>query len=406
MNGKEPNNFQTESRIEKAIDLIANPPTPEAGFDVAVVITDLFLSSQELDESYGAEFRRSIAHILRSGRGVLIMAVEAPFKGEIFDLPSFGANAGPMHDGTHPFFVLAFGDVRKLEILRQRIADVAKPFGLGFETALFHDPEVAGMAGSNTAMAIASHPVVAPKGLLDPRIFDKVLELKADYEHIPEALRFPTLMLPRAQRSYWAPVTLTFNLPDALTNSSVPGAVRIHDAETFLFAGDDKDCVKRWQPFHAGAQDDAESMLVPSPPVSARNPTALRFTLFGDKQKAASFEALTNVRNPSGLFLFRMRLRWEPDTTRLTASTAAPPEWVARFGFTPAREADVLKAAFLALPPNRRKGPEGRPLATGGMFPALNLPEIMLALQRIQLDEIQMVAPIDLGVFAVAWRFD
>lgn len=401
--GGQPSGFQRAGRIDQAVERISQT----ADYDLAIIATDLFASSRELDDAFGANFRRAVGNILAGGRSVMLLAMELPYKGTIFDLPSYGADKGPNHDGTHPLFLMMFGDKSLLEKTHDRLRDVVRPFNLTVESMLFHVPSLTALAGSGRTRATALTSVV-PRGVSDPRILDSVRPLRQEMETWPDTDRFPQLSIVRTSRPQWRPTTVTFTLPPELAALGKMGAVELSGGRTYTWTDNEaKPCVDRWALIRSATLETASPLLRRVD--QDGDVTKSIWAFLPDKEVQADLEARTTKGlGSTGLQLHRAAMTWQPNHEALGRTTVAVPEWVERFGFLPAQEGQVLRSAFSALPANKNaQFPTGTttPLTTGGLFPALNLREIVMTLQRVQRERLQSLPILDLGTVVVAWRW-
>ena len=81
---------------------------------VHVILTDLFLSQEDLIGSAAAALRRPLTNALRSGKSIAVLAVKSAFNGIIYDLPSGGTYDKAT---SRPIFMVLVGDGEKISVL-------------------------------------------------------------------------------------------------------------------------------------------------------------------------------------------------------------------------------------------------------------------------------------------------
>ncbi|MEG3180078.1 hypothetical protein [Sphingomonas sp. LT1P40] len=94
-----------ESHLDAVFGRVRSNPT-----EMAVIITDLWLSNSDIKSSGWTALQPVLADILQGGRTVTLYGIDAPFDGRISDLPdvSESASAIPFR-GRHPLYMLVIG---------------------------------------------------------------------------------------------------------------------------------------------------------------------------------------------------------------------------------------------------------------------------------------------------------
>lgn len=373
--------FHHESRLDLALDKIVKE-TESGPINMAVLVTDMFLTQTEL-LGQEAAFRDAAGKLLRRGLSIAVIAVEAPFEDVVTDLPSYQQRGqpGPRHAGTRPFFILAFGATERIRALETNLKAEFGKQGNRTESVLFQPFITDGDVGSDirAVSQIEPQPVIDPDVLESRRDLAKALRAVSPRGTLPTALK-----LPFASSSRWQPITAQLELPAALRDPTRPfaGRIEIADEETLVFSeGGTCGWTKVWN-----NKDRSLTTL-----------TLGRIGIFQDPARAAEFERTT--RGLGKLFLHRVALRWVPDPS---AGTPVPPPWVTVFGYRPNDEREVLERLRFPQPGLGQK-PTVPPTRTRGFFPALNLPELVNTLGRV---ERNLTRSIDLGYFVVAWRYE
>ncbi len=300
-----------------------------------------------------------------------------------------------------------FGDKALLEKTRDRLRDVTRPFNLAVESVLFHVPSLTGLAASGRARATALT-AAAPRGVSDPRVLESVRPLRQAMEEWPETDRFPQMSVVRSTRPNWRSTSITFTLPPELAALGGMGAIELLAGRTYTWNDNEaKACLDRWDVIRSPALEASSPLLRRSE--SGDNPLKSVWSFMPDKAAQAEIEARTTKGfGSTGMQLHRVSMVWRPDHGALGQATETVPKWVERFGFLPAQEMTILRSTFSALPANKNlqfpTGPASLP-ATGGFFPALNLQEIVMTLQRVQREKLQSLPTVELGTFVVVWRW-
>lgn len=108
-----------ESHLDSVFAMIAGNTD-----EMAVVITDMWYDNAMDGTGGPSALQQPLTEILSSGRSVAVYGIEAPFKGQLYDIPAGGTSESSVsHAGTHPLFVLvigAKGDVAELDRQMER----------------------------------------------------------------------------------------------------------------------------------------------------------------------------------------------------------------------------------------------------------------------------------------------
>lgn len=108
------------SRIDQVLARAADTPD----FDLTVVITDLFLSGRDVDNSRSGPLRRPLARALELGKSIAIIGLLSPFKGKITDLPG-----GPdiAFTGYRPvYLILIARELRTITVYERIMRDLLR----------------------------------------------------------------------------------------------------------------------------------------------------------------------------------------------------------------------------------------------------------------------------------------
>jgi hypothetical protein len=376
------NDFNSESRIETAVLQIRD--AARAGtLDLGVIVTDLFVSDNEVGARYGDTFRDSVGEILSSGEAVDIVGIEAPFQGTIFDLPDFGPNAGPRHDGTHPFFILAFGSTDRVRSLARALTSGSdEPIRRSW--SLLFTPLDTTFSG--TTRAVPLEKIKAPEPP-DQHILGRDMELDKDIRALPPAQSFRSYTLPSPNSHRWRSISAAIALPIVPDSREFPGRLQIADLETFAFSEvATEPCRGLWRKPWNDATD----------PLVTLDRRGYQLILFNDPVLAKQFWRAMEFPKPVGsVYLERVALRWVPESENV-------PELAQVFGFRQEEERKVL-ANLSDVPPRSHSGRRLITVSTKGFFPTLNLPELLARLANIHR---HMLHPVDLGYFVIAWRYE
>jgi hypothetical protein len=151
-----------ESRLDVVLGRVAESPPAS----LAVVVTDLWLSTSEMSASGPMAVGAPVAQMLGQGRAVGVLGVRAPYRGPVYDLPGGGTYAGAT---ARPLYVLLIGPVERVTAVRDGLA---KAGVRGFETAdarwsLFTTTPASGAAATATPFqltggALTARPVLPP----------------------------------------------------------------------------------------------------------------------------------------------------------------------------------------------------------------------------------------------------
>jgi hypothetical protein len=389
----QPTTFNKASRIDKAIDRIVAEHR-QNGINLAIVVTDLFVSTQELMAGLEAGFRDGIGRALRLGLSIGVLAIEAPYNDTIYDLPSYSANDGPRHSGTRPFFALVFGPTGQIQALEDGLRTEFGKTKRRYESVVFR-PFVA-----DHEILPAINPVanVEPTGQIDPDVFAGFDSVLVDiHKRFGSVVPFPLMTLPEPRSPRWQPISAQLELPSILRDARLAssGRVEMTNEETLVFSSSrGSACAGSWKQVW---NNKSNPLTTPS--------GSDRISVFRDREQAKSFERAT--RGMGKLFMHRVSLRWVPNPPNRSLGNDAGPSWITDFGFRADDERPVLEQLREPpLRPGQRPGTSGTfslPQATKGFFPALNLPELITTLSRV---ERNLQRPVDLGHFVVVWRYE
>jgi hypothetical protein len=108
-----------ESRLDLVFQAISELPADH----LAIVLTDLWMTTADLAGS--AALNAPIQSMLASGRAISIYGFDAPYQGEVYDLPSGrrGINAT-----RRPLYLIAIGRPAQLEALQESLVDSSSPY--------------------------------------------------------------------------------------------------------------------------------------------------------------------------------------------------------------------------------------------------------------------------------------
>jgi hypothetical protein len=95
-----------DSRLNLALDRIAANPN-----EMGILISDLWFKNSEISTTGIAALKVPLAQILESGRMISIYGFDAPFDGNIYDLPTATPNVVQTkpYTGRHPLYLLVVG---------------------------------------------------------------------------------------------------------------------------------------------------------------------------------------------------------------------------------------------------------------------------------------------------------
>lgn len=82
----------------------------------SAIVSDLFLSADEIHGGESAPLRQALADILHNGMSVALIGIQAPFSGKIFDLATIPGSI-QMTKGLRPFYVLLVGPDARVRAL-------------------------------------------------------------------------------------------------------------------------------------------------------------------------------------------------------------------------------------------------------------------------------------------------
>ena len=104
----------SESHLDQVFKMVA-----ENKDEMAIVVTDLWYDNTMDGTGGPTALQEPLTQILAEGRSVALYGIEAPFKGQIYDIPAGGtAETSAQHSGTHPLYVMVIGsknDVMELD---------------------------------------------------------------------------------------------------------------------------------------------------------------------------------------------------------------------------------------------------------------------------------------------------
>ncbi|MFQ3666890.1 MAG: hypothetical protein SNJ79_12820 [Sphingomonadaceae bacterium] len=101
-----------ESHIDKALELAAADGTDT----VSVIVSDLWLSNDELRTTSAVALSRHLEAILRSGRAIAVYGFESPYAGRVYDMPSGRADVTATR---RHIFLVAAGPRSRLEAMHR-----------------------------------------------------------------------------------------------------------------------------------------------------------------------------------------------------------------------------------------------------------------------------------------------
>lgn len=109
----------SESHLDQVFQMVAANKD-----ELAIVVTDLWYDNSMDGTGGPSALQEPLTQILAEGRSVALYGIEAPFKGQIYDIPTGGtAETSVPHTGTHPLYVLVIGtknDVMELDRQMER----------------------------------------------------------------------------------------------------------------------------------------------------------------------------------------------------------------------------------------------------------------------------------------------
>lgn len=131
-----------ESRLDLVMRRIAQAPANS----LSVVVTDLWLSTSELEASGPVAVGAPVAEMLAQGRALGVLGVAAPYAGRIYDLPS---GATIERQGDRPLYVLLIGPTERVVAFRENLARAGlRGYGADARWSLFTaDPSTGASAG-------------------------------------------------------------------------------------------------------------------------------------------------------------------------------------------------------------------------------------------------------------------
>jgi hypothetical protein len=383
-----PTGFSQESRIDKAIARVVKEQAA-GDLNLAIIITDLFVTAGELEVGYGTAFTGAVSGLLRQGMAVGVIGVEAAFDGTVFDLTSYpnASNSGPHHNGTRPFFMLVFGAPERIREFDEAISTMTRH---RHSMALFR--QFGGAVNMTGRPAQLSN--VQPDGQRDSAVFEQFREIDDELRRLGDASKgIQRMTLPQPSSSpRWQKISAGIALPEEFRAADAPaGKTELVRKETLaLTTGSDTSCGSRW----SAMWNDEELPLIAAT-------SSGQVTIFQDQSLAARFQRTT--RSMGSVFLERAEVRWVPEPIR-PGRRPPLPAWVNDFGFSPEDEAALLNRLRDDLLPTIGAASMAKlPAHTKGFFPALNLPELIEKLARVQQE---LLRPVDLGWVVVAWRFE
>ncbi len=155
-----------ETRLDRVLARIKAQPADH----LAVVVTDLFLTGQDLSAGPAA-LSGPLSDMLASGRAIGVVGVRAPYAGPVYDIP----NAPPFAGATsHPLFVVLVGPVERVVAFHERLGRLGGGFsgrGGGWSLFTLHPlaPKTAGARplAVTPGAALAEAPVLPPRAGLD-----------------------------------------------------------------------------------------------------------------------------------------------------------------------------------------------------------------------------------------------
>ena len=109
----------SESHLDQVFKMVADNKD-----ELAIVVTDLWYDNTMDGTGGPSALQEPLTQILAEGRSVALYGIEAPFKGQIYDIPAGGTDETSVpHAGTHPLYVLVIGsknDVMELDRQMER----------------------------------------------------------------------------------------------------------------------------------------------------------------------------------------------------------------------------------------------------------------------------------------------
>src|ERR1051325_6614944 len=109
-----------ESRIDSVLNEIARPGAGR----LDILITDLWLDNRSFVGSAQVALGVPLQKILRQGRSIGVIGINAPFSGPVYDIPG-----APTYMGARerPLFVVMVGDVDRIRALRAALLQSRSP---------------------------------------------------------------------------------------------------------------------------------------------------------------------------------------------------------------------------------------------------------------------------------------
>jgi hypothetical protein len=152
-----------ETHLDAVLNAIAAAPTDR----LSVIVTDLWLSNNELISSREVALGVPIRRIFAGGRSVEVMGVQSPYVGPIYDIP--GVPQAPAWTKDRPLFLVIVGPLDKADLFRRLLVDLQTPSfaAVHVHTAVF-TTEQPPAASVPTLSGAASSSAMRPASVLDP----------------------------------------------------------------------------------------------------------------------------------------------------------------------------------------------------------------------------------------------
>lgn len=332
----------------------ANPNVTSA------IVSDLFLSADEVHGGESAPLRRALADILHNGMSVALIGVQAPFSGRIFDLATIPGSI-QMTKGLRPFYVLLVGpDARVRALYRALRAEVLGAPLIGTHRLAVFSARALPTSGWNQRVTLS-------QGAVEAALLQK------------PAASARALQVSVGQRAGGAQVTLDREADDgawfanqALGPDVQRGAVK---STVQFFTQDRHGCENGW------VEDDDRPGLVR---MAQGQADRLTFDIFAE---------------PAGGFGFRPQVTYVLDTVVTIPALRAAPEpirWIEEWSYGTAQEKALVdrvaqrerrlqsiqqppRVARAAAETRQPDAPEEGPL----LFPTLNLAPLADLMVRI-----------------------
>lgn len=308
-----------ESRLDLVFEAVSDLPADH----LALILTDLWMTTADLAGS--ASLNAPIEAMLASGRAISIYGFDAPYQGQVYDLPSgrTGVSAS-----RRPLYLIAIGTPDRLEALHQSLGDSSSPYiheafaSGGVRRALFSIAPEAATAADARPFDLRGVTAIQNQIVLEAGPRTRGLSMQQLRLSQSDARRRPTAPGGQPTAPSWTGPTSDDLVEGAVWQGPLEGRTRI------------------WQLTREGStcrSDDWEEL---------RSSTSGWLGAGGQFSRTYELDAraMASQLNPGVYLVVGEVLRTDLD--RPNPST----DWMREWSFSPANEADVLAAGPTLFP--------------------------------------------------------